>query len=151
MRSMTPADVDVVLGIEMAVQAYPWTRGNIVDALEHGYVCSVAEDNGEICGYAILMPAVDEAELLNIGVAAEQQRRGLGRMILNEMLQTARAMYMKRVFLEVRSSNVAAIALYRRAGFELIGVRYGYYQNANGGEDALVMARDLTGEANGQT
>ena len=160
MRSMTPADVDTVLGIELAVQAYPWTRGNFIDALNHGYVCRVAEDNGGIRGYAILMPAVDEAELLNIGVAAAQQRKGQGRMILCEMLQTARAMNMKRVLLEVRPSNVAAIALYRRTGFDLIGVRYGYYRNANGSEDALVMACDtknfctgtrLMGEANGQT
>jgi ribosomal-protein-alanine N-acetyltransferase len=157
---MTPADVDAVLSIEQAVQAYPWTRGNFIDALKHGYICRVAEellaghpdeDRGEIRGYAILMPAVDEAELLNIGVAAAQQRKGLGRMILNEMLQTARAMNMKRVFLEVRPSNVAAIALYRRTGFDLIGARRGYYQDANGSEDALVMACDLMGEANGQT
>ena len=151
MHSMTPADVDAVLSIEVAVQAYPWTRGNFIDALKHGYICRVDEDNGEIRGYAILMPAVDEAELLTIGVAAAQQRKGLGRMILNEMLQTARVLNMKRVFLEVRPSNVAAIALYRRTGFDLIGVRHGYYQNANGSEDALVMACDLIGEANGQT
>ena len=151
MRSMTPADVDAVLSIEQAVQAYPWTRGNIIDALNHGYVCRVDEDNCVIRGYAIMMPAVDEAELLTIGVAAAQQRKGLGRMILNEMLQTARAMNMKRVFLEVRPSNVAAIALYRRTGFDLIGARRGYYQDANGSEDALVMACDLMGEANGQT
>lgn len=159
MRSMTLADVDAVLSIEQAVQAYPWTRGNFIDALKHGYVCRVAEelvaghpdeDNGVIRGYAILMPAVDEAELLNIGVAASWQRKGLGRMILNEMLQTARAMNMMRVFLEVRPSNVAAVALYRCVGFSVIGVRRDYYQNTNGSEDALVMACDLKGEANGQ-
>lgn len=151
MRSMTPADVDAVHGIELAVQAYPWTPGNFIDALNHGYVCCVDEESGVIQAYAILMPAVDEAELLTIGVAAAQQRRGVGRRMLNEMLQKAWARNMKRVFLEVRPSNVAAIALYRCAGFSVIGVRHGYYQNANGSEDALVMACDLTGEANGQT
>jgi len=150
MRSMTPADIDAVHGIELAVQAYPWTRGNFMDAFDHGYECRVDEDHGKIRGYAILMPAVDEAELLNIGVAAAWQRKGLGRMILNEMLQKARAMNMKRVFLEVRPSNVAAIALYRCSGFDLIGVRRGYYQNAGGSEDALVMACDLMEEENGQ-
>jgi len=149
MRSMTLADVDAVLAIELSVQAYPWTRGNFIDALEHGYVCRVDEDEGVIRGYAILVPAVDEAELLNIGVAAAQQRRGVGRMILIEMLQKAFARNMKRVFLEVRPSNVAAIALYRCVGFSVIGERRGYYQNASGSEDALVMACDLTGEANG--
>ncbi len=160
MRSMTQQDVDAVLCIELAVQAYPWTRGNFIDALNSGYVCCVdaeelvaghPEDGFEIRGYAILMPAVDEAELLNIGVTAAQQRKGLGRMMLNEMLESARARNMKRVFLEVRPSNVAAIALYRCAGFTGIGVRRGYYQNANGSEDALVMACDLKVEENGQT
>lgn len=150
MRSMTLADVDAVLSIELAVQAYPWTRGNFIDALNSGYQCRVEDAEGEIRGYAILMPALDEAELLNIGVVATQQRKGLGRRMLNEMLQTARAMNLRRVFLEVRPSNVAAVALYRCAGFSETGVRRGYYQNANGSEDALVMACDLKGEANGQ-
>lgn len=149
MRSMTPEDVDAVLGIELSVQAYPWTRGNFMDALNHGYVCCVDDDTGVIRGYAILMPAVDEAELLSIGVTAALQRKGLGRMILNEMLQEARSMNIKRVFLEVRPSNIAAIALYKRSGFELTGVRRGYYQNSNGSEDALVMACNLKDEEHG--
>ena len=150
MRGMTPADVDEVLRIEMAVQAYPWTRSNFIDALQHGYVCRVDEKDGVIRGYAILMPAIDEAELLNIGVAAAWQRKGLGRMILNDMLQTALAMKMSRVYLEVRPSNIVAMALYRCVGFSEVGVRRDYYQNENGSEDALVLACDLTGGKYGQ-
>jgi len=150
MRGMTPADVDEVLRIEMAVQAYPWTRGNFIDALHHGYVCRVDEEEGVIRGYAILMPAIDEAELLNIGVAAAWQRKGLGRMILNDMLQTALAMKMSRVYLEVRPSNIVAMALYRCVGFSEVGARRDYYQNENGSEDALVLACDLTGGKYGQ-
>jgi [ribosomal protein S18]-alanine N-acetyltransferase len=149
MRAMTLADVDAVLNIEQAVQAYPWTRGNFVDALCHGYMCSVDELDGEIRGYAILMPVLDEAELLNIGVLAAQQRKGVGRVMLLDMLDIACAKNMLRVFLEVRSSNAAALALYRSAGFSEIGVRRDYYQNANGSEDAITMACDLVGELNG--
>lgn len=151
MRDMTPADVDAVLAIEQAVQAYPWTRGNFMDALSNGYVCRVDEENGEIRGYAVLMPVLDEAELLNIGVAVGQQRKGLGRMMLSEILALARARNLRRVFLEVRASNTAALALYRSSGFSGIGVRRGYYQNTNGSEDAITMACELTGEINGQT
>ena len=144
MRAMTQADVDAVLGIEQAVQRFPWTRGNFVDALNSDYLCCVDETKEEgIRGYAILMQAVDEAELLNIGVAAAQQRKGLGRAMLAEMLDAARAKQLRRVFLEVRPSNVAAIALYRSVGFSEIGVRRGYYQNANGSEDAVTMAYEL--------
>ncbi len=150
MRAMTQADVDAVLAIEQAVQRFPWTRGNFADALDSGYVCRVDEaENGGIRGYAILMPAADEAELLNIGVAAAQQRKGLGRAILAEMLDVARARQLRRVFLEVRPSNAAAIALYRSAGFGGTGVRRDYYRNEDGSEDAVTMACELTGESNG--
>ena len=149
MRLMMQDDIDAVLAIEQAVQAYPWTRGNFSDALNSGYLCRVDEMAGDIRGYAIFMPVVDEVEVLSIGVALAQQRKGLGRAMLAEMFNMARAKNMRRVFLEVRSSNAAALALYRRAGFSEIGVRRGYYQNANGSEDAIVMACDLSGEGNG--
>lgn len=144
MRQMTLADVDAVFAIEQAVQAYPWTRGNFCDSLAGGHWCGVDEAEGGVRGYAILMPAADEAELLTIGVAAAQQRKGLGRRILQEMLALARGKNMQRVFLEVRPSNMAAIALYRSAGFAEVGVRRGYYQGLNGSEDALVMACELS-------
>lgn len=140
---MTQADVDAVLGIELAVQAYPWTRGNFIDALSNGYLCRVDEHGGEIRGYAVLMPVLEEAEMLNIGVASGQQRKGLGRAMLLEMLDVACEKNMLRVFLEVRTSNAAALALYRGTGFGEIGVRRGYYQNASGSEDAITMACDL--------
>jgi [ribosomal protein S18]-alanine N-acetyltransferase len=158
MRPMISADIDAVLAIEQEVQAYPWTRGNFIDALSYGYVCRVdaeelvaghPEQGEEIRGYAVLRPVLDEAELLNIGVAAGHQRKGLGRAMLREMLELARTRNMHRVFLEVRPSNTAALALYRRNGFGEIGVRRGYYQNANGSEDAITMAYDFTGGANG--
>ena len=142
---MTSADLDTVLAIEQTVQAYPWTRGNFSDALHHGYLCSVVEDKGLILGYTILMPVMDEAELLSIAVTANQQRRGTGRMMMEALLQTARNGYMRRVFLEVRPSNTAAIALYCSVGFVEIGVRQGYYQNVSGSEDALMMACELMG------
>lgn len=144
LRAMTQADVDAVLAIEQAVQRFPWTRGNFADALDSGYLCRVDEtEQGGIRGYAILMPAMDEAELLTIGVAQAEQRKGLGRAMLGEMLGVARAGNMRRVLLEVRPSNVAAIALYRSAGFNEIGVRRGYYRDGGDSEDALVMACEL--------
>jgi ribosomal-protein-alanine N-acetyltransferase len=155
---MTAADVDAVLGIEQAVQGYPWSRGNFTDALDSGYLCCVddvaliaghREEGVEIRGYAILMPMVDEAELLAIGVAGGRQRQGLGRMILGNMLEAARNRNMRCVYLEVRVSNEAAIALYRSAGFLKVGERQGYYQNVDGCENALTMACNLTGDLNG--
>lgn len=149
---MTEADVDAVLAIEQSVQAYPWTRGNFCDALSSGYLCYVEECAQDLCGYAVLMPGVDEAELLTIGVAAAFQRQGLGGAMLAAVLAAAFARQLSRVFLEVRASNRGAIALYRRAGFLEVGMRRAYYRNIQGSEDALVMACDstrLTAEKNG--
>lgn len=150
MRDMVPADIDAVFAIEQAVQGYPWTRGNFTDALENNYFCRVDEADGEIRGYAVLMPVMNEAELLNIGVAADWQRKGVGRVMLLEMLDLACGQNMIRVYLEVRASNTAALALYLSAGFVEIGLRKGYYRNADGGEDAITMACRLTGEVDGQ-
>jgi ribosomal-protein-alanine N-acetyltransferase len=149
MRAMTLDDVNGVLAIEQEVQGYPWTRGNFIDALSHGYVCRVEEGDGQIRGYAVLRPVLGEAELLSVGVSATHQRKGLGRAILREMLREARERNIRRVFLEVRASNTAAIALYRSAGFGEIGMRRGYYQNAGGSEDAITMACELADEENG--
>lgn len=143
---MTLADVDAVLAIEQVVQPYPWTRGNFCDALSSGYLCYVDEAGDELCSFAVLMPGVDEAELLNIAVATAHQRKGLGGAMLRDLFSTASNRRLARIFLEVRASNIGAIALYRRAGFAEIGVRRGYYRNSDGSEDALVMACNLTGE-----
>jgi ribosomal-protein-alanine N-acetyltransferase len=149
LREMTLADIDAVLHIEQSVQAYPWSLGNFTDALINGYVCCVVERDDEICSYAVLMLGVDEAELLTIGVAASQQRRGFGHSMLNGMLAMAWDNNTQRVFLEVRASNAAAISLYRKVGFSEVGLRRGYYQNKQSSEDAVVMALDLTGGNNG--
>ncbi len=149
MRKMQSPDLEEVLAIERAVQAYPWTRGNFSDALESGYLCYVEECDGKLCGYAVLMMGSDDAELLNIAVSGSHQRKGVGRRMLDALMQLASARGMLRVLLEVRASNLPAIALYRLAGFREIGVRREYYRRNSGSEDAIVMACDLGKEANG--
>lgn len=139
LREMNLADMDAVMRIEQRVHAHPWTRGNFTDALNSDYVCKVYEVEGEIVGYFVFMPAVDEAQLLNISIAAGQQRKGLGRKLLEEIMEMARGMNMRRMLLEVRPSNVAALGLYRKAGFSQIGLRRGYYPAGNEREDAVVM------------
>ncbi len=143
LRDMTEADLDEVLRIEREVHAHPWTLGNFSDALRSKYLCKVFEKNSQMLGYAVLMLAVDEAELLNISIALQHQRKGLGRALLEEMLALALHSGMWRMVLEVRASNVAAIALYRSAGFEQIGLRRGYYPAEHGRENAILMGREL--------
>ncbi len=140
LREMNLADMDAVMRIEQHVHAHPWTRGNFTDTLNSNYVCKVYEDGGEMLGYVVLMPAVDEAQLLNISIAAEHQRKGLGRKLMGEIMGIACGVNMRRMLLEVRPSNVAALGLYRDAGFSQIGLRRNYYPSAdNEREDAIIM------------
>jgi len=143
LRDMTEADLGGVLKIEHEVHAYPWTLGNFNDALRSKYLCMVYESDGAILGYAVLMLAIDEAELLDIAVDSKHQRQGLGRQLLEEMMALARRRDMVRMVLEVRASNGAAIGLYRKAGFTDIGLRRSYYPAQNGREDAILMGREL--------
>lgn len=142
LREMSLADVDTVALIEQRAHPHPWTRGNFTDALASRYLCKVYEREGVMLGYLVLMPAVDEAQILDLTIAPEYQRQGLGRALLAEALGMAHNIKLRRVLLEVRPSNVAALGLYRSAGFREIGLRRGYYPADNGGrEDAIVMER----------
>lgn len=144
LRDMAQADLDEVIRIEQSVHAHPWTRGMFGDALASGYLCKVYQADEEMLGYVVLMPVLDEMHLLDISIAAAQQRKGLGRQLLKEALQLAREMKMQRMLLEVRPSNVAAIALYQAAGFNEIGRRRAYYPAENNArEDAIVMDCEL--------
>lgn len=143
LRDMTSADLDAVLHIEREVHSHPWTLGNFSDALRSGYRCKVFEFGNEMVGYAVLMLVVDEAELLDIAIAAAHQRKGMGRELMAALLALARHEEMRRVVLEVRASNKNAIALYRASGFEQIGLRRDYYPAEQGREDAILMGKVL--------
>jgi ribosomal-protein-alanine N-acetyltransferase len=143
LRDMTEADLDAVLRIENEVHANPWTPGNFSDALRAKYECKVFEESGRMLGYAVLMLAVDEAELLDIAIDAKNQHQGWGCKLLEEMMALARRHEMRRLVLEVRASNKPAIGLYLKVGFAEIGLRREYYPAENGREDAILMGREL--------
>lgn len=138
LEAMREADLDEVLAIESAIYTHPWTRGNFADSLRAGYDCRTWRLAGELVGYFILLTAVGEAHLLNLSIAARHQRIGHGSALLREALELARRRGAQSLFLEVRPSNFAAQALYRRFGFNRIAVRRGYYPSLFGREDALV-------------
>lgn len=140
---MTSSDLDSVMTIEPTIYTHPWTRGNFKDSLKSGYLCYVYESSDEIIGYAVMMMVMDEAHLLNISIAKGYQRKGLGRMLLNELIAIAKNHPAHTMFLEVRPSNKAAIRLYESIGFNEFSVRKGYYPATNGREDAVLMGLSL--------
>ena len=140
---MGASDLDEVIAIERAVYSHPWTRGNFVDSLNAGYCCRTYRIGGELVGYFILIVAVGEAHLLNLSVAAARQRQGAGSLLLGEAMRLAREKNAQHLFLEVRPSNAAGLALYSAFGFRRIAERRGYYPAHDGRENALVLTLDL--------
>lgn len=145
-RPMRRGDLTEVAAIEDAAYPFPWSRGIFGDCLRVGYCCRVMEVDGEIAGYGILSVAAEEAHLLNLCVAPPWRRAGLARAMMEALTLEARVRRAGRVFLEVRPTNKAAIALYEDLGFRIIGRRPGYYPAYEGREDAVVMVLHLDGD-----
>ncbi len=143
-RAMTSDDLEAVAALEASSYDFPWTRGIFADCLRVGYRCEVLEDrHGLLLGYCILAVALDEAHILNLCVHTEHRGQGLGGHILDHLLAVASKAGARRIYLEVRPSNLAALALYARRGFEKLGLRRAYYRSQQGREDAVVLARPL--------
>ena len=137
---MSAADLRGVSAVEQASYEFPWSPGIFRDCLLAGYQCLALVIGGDIYGYAIMSVAARKAHILNICVHPDVQRRGYGRRLLYALCVRADALDVDRAFLEVRPSNLAAINLYRSAGFEQIGVRPSYYQAESGRENAVIFA-----------
>ena len=140
LSKMTLAQLDAVVAVEKAAYEFPWTRGNFIDALAAGYDAQVLCEGTQLLGYFIVMAGVDEMHLLNITVAPGVQGRGHARFMLGEIVALCRGAAAQKLWLEVRGSNIRARAIYRRFGFDDIGLRKGYYPAPQGQrEDAIVM------------
>ncbi len=143
-RAMTVGDVAAVAAVERAAYPYPWSDGIFRDCLRVGYTCRVAELRGEIVAYGVVAVAAGEAHILNICVLEDLRGRGLGRQMLNLLLERAGDGGAGAVFLEVRPSNTLAISLYQSVGFVVVGRRRSYYQGDGGREDALVLKLEMS-------
>lgn len=141
---MRAEDIPVVAEMERSAYEFPWTVGIFRDCMRVGYDCRVLEGAGGVLeGYVILSVAASEAHLLNLCVHPDRRRCGLGRDMLRHAMTEARIAGAERLFLEVRPSNHAALALYEDEGFTRIGRRPRYYRSRAGREDAVVLAREL--------
>ena len=136
-------DIDIVVAIEEESNPVPWTIKNFKDCIEKGYYSLVLKENNKVIGFAILSVSTEESHLLNIGLTSLKRGRGLGRELLEKMIMAAEVMGSKKIFLEVRISNVIAIDLYKASGFKEIGLRKKYYRLKEGREDAILMSKSL--------
>jgi ribosomal-protein-alanine N-acetyltransferase len=146
-RAMRGSDVPDVVAIERGSYQFPWSEGIFRDCLRVGYVCRVVTVSRQVMAYGVMSFGAGEAHILNLCVAEAYRCRGIGRQLLNSLIERAGAAGMADAYLEVRPSNTNAIRLYLALGFEQVGMRRGYYQAANGREDAAVLRRALRTDA----
>jgi ribosomal-protein-alanine N-acetyltransferase len=143
LRPMAQADLPRVAALERGSYVFPWNDQIFADCLRVGYHCVVVEIESGVAGYGVLSMGAGEAHILNLCIADDWRRRGIGRGLLLALLAHARDRGVRDAFLEVRRTNRAAIALYHDLGFQCVGTRRGYYQAQDGREDALVYRLEL--------
>ena len=144
-RRMKLNDLDTVLDIDRLSFPLPWSeRTYRYELLEnrssHMYVVEVVEDQiPKIVGYVGFWFIVDEAHISTLAVHPDYRGQGIGELLLRTALNGANDLDARIVTLEVRTSNDAAIRLYEKFDFKVVGSRPRYYRDNN--EDALLMTR----------
>jgi ribosomal-protein-alanine N-acetyltransferase len=135
-RPMEPGDVPAVALLEGRVFPDPWSENAFREELvAAGRRYLVAEEGGSIVGYGGLLVVGDDAHVTTLAVEPSARGRGLGTRLMLRLAGEARVAGAAHLTLEVRVSNHPAQSLYRRFGFETVGLRRHYYRN----EDALIM------------
>jgi ribosomal-protein-alanine N-acetyltransferase len=145
LRPMTAADLAEVVELEKSVFGdEAWTAQMLLGELDQpdSRYYLVAAEEGRIVGYAGLLGAGDQGDVVTLAVALSHWGHGIGSALLEALMAEAARRGFTEIFLEVRTDNSRAQQLYRRYGFTDVGIRRGYYQPS--GADALVMRRELT-------
>jgi ribosomal-protein-alanine N-acetyltransferase len=137
---MEACHLDALAELERICFAEPWTRGGLEAELSSGTaVFLVAECGSETAGYGGMHCVCGECYVDNIAVFPKFRRRGVGRMLTQGLIDRARGRGAEFFSLEVRPSNLAAVALYRSLGLKETGRRKNFYRNPS--EDALILTR----------
>jgi ribosomal-protein-alanine N-acetyltransferase len=146
LRRAAESDIAEIAMIERTSFADPWSERSFSEMMIHpAAIFLVASDDASDIprGYSITIAVADEAEILNLAVAVTDRGQGIGGMLLDAAIGEVQRRGADVVFLEVRESNRAAIALYRSRGFTQRFRRSAYYKNPV--EDALVLSRAIEG------
>ena len=141
-RLMTLADLDGVMAVEIDSFSVPWSRSAFEEELTQNnlarYIVAVSDDR--IVGYAGTWLVINEAHVTNVAVSGLRRGEGIGRLLMENLLELARENHMESMTLEVRVSNTAARNLYKQMRFVEAGIRKNYYSETK--EDALILWRE---------
>jgi [ribosomal protein S18]-alanine N-acetyltransferase len=142
-RPARPADAGRLVPLERLCFTDPWSAAAFEEMLRFPLtVALIAERAGEVVGYLVGRAVAGQGEILNLAITPEERRHGLGSRLLEAGLQALSSAGATRVWLEVRESNQAALALYLKRGFGAAGRRARYYKSPV--EDALVLRLALS-------
>ena len=132
LTTLTETDLNRILSLERLCFSDPWRPAMFRVSEQEGIILVEAED--VLVGYGCYLVVLDECHILNVAVHPDHRRKGIGRQLVEHMMAVRDGI--RDVYLEVRPTNRAAVQLYKRMGFDVIGLRKGYYQD---GEDAVIM------------
>lgn len=139
-RDMTEDDVAQVAAVEKRLFSRPWTAEAFLDSLslpDTVFLVAQREDSKELLGYCGCYQSFDEGNITNVAVCESVRRQGIASALISALVNQGSQRGIRRFFLEVRISNVPAVTLYEKAGFQTVGVRKGFY--AEPVEDAKIM------------
>jgi len=138
-REAVPEDINEIYSIACECFNHPWTANLLLQEIRHDRsIMVVAEDDGLIIGFTGLAVMFDEGHITNVAVRKSHRRMGAGSMMMDEVMRLSEKFPLCMLTLEVRISNTAAINLYKKKGFVIVGARANYYNDTN--EDALIMS-----------
>lgn len=138
----TPDSIDSIVMLEQQCFSHPWSRNDIAQyADRNDCLLLTAIINNRVVGYIGMYSVLDEANITNVAVFSQYRSRGIGRALVEAMLESCRSAGLSTVMLEVRSGNLPAISLYEKCGFLTVGRRKNYYCDPV--DDAILMTADL--------
>lgn len=141
-RKATLSDVGMIKIISDGSFSHPWSEKQFTDGFssgfQHFFVC---EAGGKIIGFIALSSVAGDCEILNVAVLPDHRKSGIGQALVKAAEEFFVSRNGENIFLEVRKSNINAISLYEKCGFEKISERKNYYSSPK--EDALIYAKRL--------
>ena len=139
-RFYSDADSLHIAELEKECFADPWSQSAVIEAAKYGTLFLVAEQNSNVVGYLGMKPVLDEGYISNVAVTASSRGKGVGSALLKKLDCYAKSNGIKTISLEVRPSNTAAISLYEKFGYKLVGRRKNFYSHPT--EDGLILTKE---------
>ena len=140
-RLMTADHVSQVSQLEKLCFRDPWSENSVASELNNPLsLWLVAVEGEKVAGYVGSQSVMGESDMMNVAVHPDFRRQGIGERLILDLIDQLNQRGNHSLTLEVRASNVSAIALYRKLGFEQVGLRKNYYRNPK--EDALILRKE---------